>query len=84
MSPESPSDDVVLVPDSSTAVTLSCSVGSLRDADIVWTRDGVEFDRGKRQLMVNGGMSGYEYSCLIENEAGTAADSVNVRVAGRI
>lgn len=81
-SPESPSDDDILVADSSTEVTLSCDVGSLSDADAVWTRDGTEFDRGKSRVTVTGGASGHEYSCIVANEAGSAADAVNIRVAG--
>jgi hemicentin len=81
LSPQSPSDEDVLVPDSSTDVTLSCNVGAVSDSKIVWTQDGVEIDRGINQVTVRGGTTGRRYSCIVENEAGSAADFINIHVA---
>lgn len=56
--------------------------GAIPDLLIVWTKDGETVGSGRRLVMRSVGSKGV-FTAVVKNEAGTAADSVDVRVAGQ-
>jgi hemicentin len=78
--PPSPSSDFVMVDDAASPLTLEVDSGAVQDSSIVWTKDGERIGSGRR-LVVSSVGSGGVFTATVENDAGSAADSVDVRLA---
>ena len=71
-----------MVDDAASPLTLEVDTGAVPDSLIVWTKDGERVGSGRRLVLSSVG-SGGVFTATVENDAGSAADSVDVRLAGQ-